>query len=342
MQVFWRNQEPGEILNNIQRCSARFLQSLEEKDYCDIETNVKLFSAFIYFSSPSQRVKFRDSVEKYLDKCENFETFLVLKKILSYVKISDKNVCIRYWNLSLKFLDETDDVSSVIRLCQNYVSFHTDVANFRHYEFEMKMLKCIENIMNSQELVFHPGIITFLSFILKYQSTDKLLHIVISKLEMNVNHVQSLSYLQLIETLRRINDQSIPPEVKKRLGKVMNDIHGNLIQTETNNFWENTLLAKAMTLQNCVNSYTFENLMYKFKEIDSITSRMIEGLCSIFILSSSIIPEVLNKCTEYIINNPKYIVGFNAEKVLYVCYYLAYYPLNHEKFFGLVTDIILR
>lgn len=340
--MFHKNQEPGELLNNIQRNAAKFMQLYEEKEFCDVDTALKLFSAFIYFSSPTQRTKFHGVVEKYLDKCDDLETLLLLKKVISHMKVSDWNICDRYWSLSLKLLEESNKFNDVIQLCQNYISFHTDIANFRHYKFEKKIFQCIEEAFTRKELISPTDLTAFLRFSLKYQAKEKLLCLLIEKLENNLYHMQPIHYLQLISALHGILSGSFPHVKIAKIRKLLNKVYTNLIGWENTSFMHNLILVKAMAMQNNMDNYTFESLLYKFKELDYMCSKMIENLCGVFLISNCIVPEVLNKCTEYIVNHPDNIVAFNAEKLLNICYFLAYYPLNAEKFFRIVTDIILR
>lgn len=335
------NQEPGEILNNIQRCSAKFLQLYDEKECCDIHTNLKLFSAFIYFSSPIQRSKFHQDVEKYLDRCDSIDSLFILKKILTYIKISDKIICERFWSLSLTFLND-DNIGDIVRLCHNYISFNTDVPNFRHFMFEKKIFQCIECALKKEELIFSPGLVMFLNFSLKYQANETLLNRLVDKLENNVFHIQPLHYLQLSDALNGITRGQVSNNIKYRIRGVLNKAFTKLVESENNNIWNILILAKAMTVQNDMDNYTFAYLLYSLKEMDCMTSKFLEIICTIFLTSSSIVPEVLNKCTHYILNNPDNIVGFNAEKILFLCFFLAYYPLNADKLFTVVTDIILR
>lgn len=338
-QIFYRNQEPGEILNNLQRCSAKFLQMIEEKQYCDNETGLKLFSAFIYFSSPTQRTKFRKDVDKYVDTCEDLESWFVLKKLLSYVKVSDRKLCQRYWSLALKLLEERNKLGDVIRVSQSYMSFNIDVPNFRHLQFEKIIFRYIEDALNNQEFILYTGMTVFLCFCLKYDAKPTLLLALTEKLENNVYHLQSIHYLQLIECLDEIN--SHPREIVSRIKRLLDDVRTNLVQSDKN-LWQTTMLAKAMAVQGDMENYNFESLLYSFKEMNIMCSKILESVCNIFLTSSCIIPEVLNKCTEYVVNHPDNIVGFNAEKILYACYFLGYYPLNDEKFFKVVADIIFR
>lgn len=289
-----------------------------------------------------QRTKFRNDVDKYVDKCDDLESWFVLKKVLSYVKISDKKLCERYWSLALKLLEKQNKLGDVIRACQSYISFNTDVPNFRHLQFEKILFKYIEEALSNQELILYTGLTTFLCFSLKYRAKQTLLLALIEKIEKNTNHLQPIHYLQLVEVLDEKQTSSLPQEIVSRIKTVLKNVRTNLVQPGDKNVWQISMLAKAMVVQGDVENYTFENLLYSFKEIDFMSSKMLESICNIFLTSSSIVPEVLNKCTEYVVNNPEKIIGFNSEKILYVCYVLGYYPLNDEKFFKVVADIIFR
>lgn len=329
-------------MNNLQRCSAKFLQLSQEKEICDIETTLKLFSAFIYFSSPTQRTKFRKEVEKYVDKCQELETWLLLKKLISYVKVSDEKLCEYYWNIALTILEENNNLKDVVRMSQSYISFNTDVSNFRHLKFEKEIFRHIENVLDNEELIFPTGIVVFLCFCLKYQAKSQLQQRLIDKVENNLYHMDAAHFHKLLNILDGMPRNSISDNMVLQLEKIFSNLKLNLIHSENQSLWQHLILTKALILHNDLDSELFENVLYRFKELDFMSSKYIESLSNIFLTSSSIVPEVLNKCTEYIISHSDNIIGFNAEKMLFLCYYLAYYPLNDEKFFKTITDIILR
>lgn len=340
-QVFYKNQEPGELLNNLQRCSAKFLQLHAEKECCDIKTNLKLFSAFIYFSSPTQRTKFRKDIEKFVDKYENIETLTVLKRILSYVKISDRDICERFWNASLNLFN-TNKFSDICHMCYNYTSFNTDVPDYRNLQFEKKALEHIDRALKNNELFFASGLSALLAFCLRYDPKGKIITMLIDKLGENVYHIKPNHYMRIVDSLEKIDSSALTKENLRKLQNLLKDIQAKFTQAESINPDHNTFVIKTMIMQNQMNEDIFETMLYKFKELEYMSSKFIENLCNIFQLSSSVVPEVLNKCTEYVVNNPENVVGFNIEKLMYLCYNLAYLPLNDKKFFQTATDIIIR
>lgn len=330
------------MLNNIQRCSAKFLQLHEEKECCDIDTNLQLFSAFIYFSSPTQRTKFRKDIEKYMHKCKTFESLSILKRVLSYVKISDRVICQQYWDVAVSLVNKTTNLHDIVRLCQHYITFSTDIANFRHFKFEKAAIEYIRHALHNKELINALGLTIFLSFCLKSGANDALVTNLIDKMWDNMYHMMPYHYILLANGIEDIQNSSVSKTNLKRIKQFTGALQAKLLQLENHSFSQHVLLTKAFIKQGDVDSYTFETLLYKFKEMEFMSSKLLENLCNIFQITGSIVPEVLNKCTEYVVNNPKNVIGFNAERLLFVCYFLAYYPLNDDTFFKLATDIILR
>ncbi|CAH1976025.1 unnamed protein product [Acanthoscelides obtectus] len=116
------------------------------------------------------------------------------------------------------------------------------------------------------------------------------------------------------------------------------------LKEDINSFRVNELLMiyEAAILRNDLDHQIIENMLVKFKQMDYMSSKILENICYIYLATDSLVPEAVNKCTEYIVNNHQNVIGFNAEKILYLCYYLAYYPINADKFLGVVIDTIIR
>ncbi|KAJ8922495.1 hypothetical protein NQ315_007523 [Exocentrus adspersus] len=144
-EVFFKNQEPGDVLDNIQRRAAQFLNREDDVETSGI-AKLRLFSSLIYFSSPIHRIQFRKHVGKYLNDYHDFSSLVLLRKVFSYVKVSDPKLCAQYWDMSLNILNEHPDINTVLKLCRNYIHFNTDVNNYRCYKFEYRILHYIKKV----------------------------------------------------------------------------------------------------------------------------------------------------------------------------------------------------
>ncbi|KAJ8931919.1 hypothetical protein NQ314_015117 [Rhamnusium bicolor] len=344
-KVFFKNQEPGDILNDLQRCSVKFLQQLEETESSEISIKLKLFSSLIYFSSPIHRVQFRKDIEKYSKTCSNYNSLFLLRRLFSYVKISDAKLCANYWNLSLKLLCQDESTNNVLKLCQNYMYFNIDIESYRHYKCERRIMRFIEESVREKTVLFPATISGYLSFAMVYGKNGKVLKLLIEKFAENLTQFSAVDCLKLSHGILLLADNKntcISPTQIKTMKKLLNKCTEYLLEVEDNNFSHNSMLLKASVLRKDFDNIMTENLLMKYKEMEYMSSKMIEHIYFIFLMTSTLIPEVINKCTEYVIKNRNNVLAFNAEKILHLCYYLAYYPINAERFFDVVTDIIIR
>ncbi|CAG9819769.1 unnamed protein product [Phaedon cochleariae] len=344
-EVFFKNEEPGEILNEIQRSAAKFWQNCEEDNSYHLDTSLKIFSALIYFSSPLQKSQFQKDIHKFMKKCNDPEGLLQLRKIFSYVKVSDIQLCERYWDSSLQAFKENKDLATAVRLCQNYMHFNTDIDNYRHVKFEENILEFIEKEISNENSLFACELATFLGFTIVYGTSEHLLDKLLQRFEDNLMQIKAIDCLKISHSVGTACNTMNGVISKQQLTKIralLSQRTRDILSLDKTNFSQNSILIKAAILRNDHDSVLTENFIMEFKKLPYMSSKMIENLTYIFLNTDSLIPEVINNCTEYIVNHSPYIIGFNAEKLLFICYYLAYYPINAEKFFQVVTDIIIR
>ncbi|KAJ8944787.1 hypothetical protein NQ318_003655, partial [Aromia moschata] len=332
-EVFFKIQEPGEILSNMQRCSAMHLQRFESEQL-DVNTRLKLFSSVIYFSSPTHRVQFRKDIDKYLNEINNYKALNLLRKIFSYVKISDGKLCARYWSLSLKMLEENADTPNIVRLCQNYMYMNTDIDGYRYYKFEHRIMRYIYESIKEKRLLSPSMISNYLSFAMVYGKSEMVLQHLIHKFEENVTQFNANDCLKISHSIllvKDIKDGCIQEKQVDKIKKILNRCSEELVARNESDYLQNNVLIKASILRNDYDSYMIENLLTKYKEMDYMSSKFIENICFILQTTDSLIPEVINKCTEYVIKHSNNMLGFNIEKLLFLCFHMAYYPINADK-----------
>ncbi|KAJ8982983.1 hypothetical protein NQ317_001423 [Molorchus minor] len=340
-EVLFNNEEPGNILNSLQRCSANHLQRFETEDR-ESYFKLKLLSSLVYFTSPLHRIQFRKDIYKYLKHSNNIASILLLRKIFTYLKVADVYLCAKYWNLCLELLERDLSGLNVVKFCQNYMNFNTDVNSYRHYRFEHKIMKYIGETIKNGTILSPTVISTYLSFSMVYGKNSLLLEQLIEKFVTNLDQYKAVDIVRIsyaISLLDNIRDNCIQQKQIDKLRSSLSTRTENLIALEEYNILQNDMLIKASVLRKDYEKEFFENLLLGYKEINYMSSKIIDNICFSFVATASLIPEIINKCTEYIIKYPDHLLGFNAERVLYLCYYLDYYPTD---FFEVVTDIIIR
>ncbi|KAG5885899.1 hypothetical protein JTB14_012146 [Gonioctena quinquepunctata] len=344
-EVFFKIQEPGHILNEIQRCAAKFWQNSDETNSYDIVTNLKLFTTLLYFSSPLHRMQFQEDISKFLKKSDGLVPLVMLRKVFSYIKVSDKNLCEQYWNKSLGYLEKTHDIQNTVKLCENYMHFNTDVDNFRHRNFERKIFQLLWRFVEGDDIVYPSDLTVCFCFTLVYGRDKPLLDLFMDKLEENITQLKPLDCLKISQSIglsMEVDNGVLSREHIRKIKELLHRQTANILAIGDCNFHENSVLIKAAVLRHDYTNFMIDNLFEKFKEMDFMSSKMLEIFTNLLTSTDNLVPEIVNKCTEYIINHRSNIIGFNAEKILFMCYHLAYYPINADKFFHVVTDIIIR
>lgn len=102
------------------------------------------------------------------------------------------------------------------------------------------------------------------------------------------------------------------------------------------------LLIKSAILRNDYENELIDEMLTSLKDARYMSSKIMEYMCFNLYATKTLIPEVVNMCTEYIVRNKKNIVGFNAEKIAYLLYQLNYQPVYEDEFFETIVDIIIR
>ncbi|XP_018563846.1 FAST kinase domain-containing protein 1, mitochondrial [Anoplophora glabripennis] len=346
-EIFFKNQEPGIILNSIQRCSAKFLHQLdEEPGAIENLTRLRLFSSLIYFSSPLHRIQFRTHMPKYLNICQNYKELIQLRKIFSYVKVSDPKVCANYWNLSLRILEEKFDGKSILKQCQNYIYFNTDINNYRHYKFESRIINLIRESLLTDPFLNPTKISGYLSFVILYGKGKDMdiLGVLLNKFEEYLDRFKASDCLKISHSISPLNSgNSCASQEQIQSTKILlNKCTKYLLEVDDRNYLQDSMLLKAYVLRHDSDDKILEKLFSNYKNIDFMSSKIIENISHICMTTQSLIPELINRCTEYVTKYKDNILGFNAEKLLFLCYYLAYHPINGNEFFDVAVDVIIR
>ncbi|KAJ8922494.1 hypothetical protein NQ315_007522 [Exocentrus adspersus] len=179
-----------------------------------------------------------------------------------------------------------------------------------------------------------------------YGRDKDLLELLLHKFEQHSNRLKESDCLKISHSLFLLKNKRIKrtsPEQIKHVNALLRErTKYLLLQVDNSDFIGWSTLLKAAVLRGDYDSELVEDLLIKFKELDYMSSKLVESISYLLSNTRSLIPEIINKCTEYVINHKSNILGFNAEKLLYSCYTLAYHPVNGDKFFEDVIDVILR
>jgi hypothetical protein len=342
-EIFFKIQEPGTILSNLQRCSSKHFHQLD--DTVTVE-KIELFSTILYFASPHLRGRFQKTLTKYVKECSNYENLILLQKLLSYVKITDTKLCKLYWDKVLKCLKSDSKSIDIIKLCHNYMNFSISNNDYRHYEFEKEILKHLDSLRKEVLYDYFPSeLVNILNFVLLYGDDKALLEYLVNKLEVNweqLKHVDCLRLALTLKTFNQMDKKYIKLQYAQRIDKVLDKLISKIMTKSDNDVWKNNVLLKACVFKNSTDTLLVNTLLKNYKHFDHITSKNIENIYHAFLATNTLIPEVVDNMTKYIITYKNHILGFNVGKVLYLCYCFGYYPKNSEDFFEHAINTIIR
>ncbi|KAJ3659143.1 hypothetical protein Zmor_010848 [Zophobas morio] len=342
-EILFKIQEPSSVLNDLQRCSYKYFYQLED---FPTTQKISLLSILVFFTAPHMRSNFHKKLKKYVNECENYENLLVLRKLLSYLKVSDVSLCNLYWEKMLNVVKTEHRHIDILQISQNYVSFSSDIDNYRHLEFETEMLKHLSNLMKEVNCEFFPQkIASILSFVLLYGNDLSVLEYLVTKIENNWHQLKPNDCLKLAYTLRLFNETDkkyIKLSYARRIDEALSQYILKESASHHQDLWKNNALLKSCVYKNKVNMSEITSLLHIYKNFQYISSKNMENLFYCFLMTNTLFPELLENMIKYILTYKDHILGFNAGRVLYLSYSLGYHPKNTTEFCASVVDIIIR
>lgn len=268
-------------------------------------------------------------------------------KIITYIKTVDEKICKLYWDKVLKFVKTDFKNVDIVKLTQNYINFSHDMNNYRHQKFETEILNLISILIKDVNYEFFPQkMANFLSFALLYSDDKNLLQHLVTKLENNWEQLKHIDCLKLSISLRIFNEienKYRKLQYARRIDKVVDKLINKLINGEmSNDLWRNNALLKSCIFKNKIDTVTTNHLLNNYKKFENITSKNIDNIYYCFLMTNSLIPEVIDNMTEYIVTYRDHILGFNVSRVIYMCYILGYQPKKSAELFENAINIIIR
>ncbi|RZC31754.1 uncharacterized protein BDFB_008114, partial [Asbolus verrucosus] len=293
-EIFFKIQEPGEILNELQRCSSKHFHQLDDA----ITTQkIILLSTIIYFSSPHLRTEFQRILKKYVENCNDLSNLLHLRKLLSHVKISDNQLCELYWDKVLKCLRSDTKNIDLLKLSHSYMNFSIDINNYRHQEFEKEIMKLLEDLIMETNYRFFPQkLANILSFVFIYGNNDTLLEHLVDNLETNWEQLRYIDCLKLALSLRIFSEMDkkyIKLPYAQRIDKVLDKIISKEAEGD-GDLWKNNALVKSCIFKNSITTEWTTKLLINYKNFEHLSSKNIENISYCFHMTNTLIPEVVD------------------------------------------------
>lgn len=346
MKIFSKIQEPGDILNEIQRCASRYLQQLEEEMCPQLDVRLKLLSCIMYFAPPSQRPQFKKIIETYIDYDLDGLSLLELHKILIFTKFPDDNLCKKFWKKMTACLDNDNFLENhLLKVCQSYIGFNENIPGCRCEDLERKIIDILEHEIEHKLVRLGPSYFPIpASFLLLFSRNRETLDRVIAKINEFSEYFNHIDCFNISHALLTATGEN---ELLTRRDIV--DIRKSLDKCANKNFSDKecginstSLLLKGCLYRNSTDKVFLQRLLDRYKAKTNLYSMSIKNVLYNLYLMNMLLPDTMNNLVDYFVQRKGDILGFNAERMVYLCYHLGYLPDKHEEFFQNVIDVILR
>lgn len=344
LQIFQANQESAEILNEIQRNATKHFLQMEEESHPNMYLRLQLLSALIIIATPHQRHQYNSVVVKYAKEDLHLDALFVLRKILSDIKISDRNMCNRLWDQIHHYIIKSND-RNVLKLVSEYVNFNADIVNFRHIRFENLLTLIIDKELEQGIFYSIPSILAHVALLyIPYSNSRKKIEKIVNKLCESWAQFTSIDWLKIskaIQTAREITDNEMLlrddcVKIKKACDAFVSKNIGSL------NLRSITLLLKCYIFRDEISSRLVDYLMIAVSANQQMSSILMKNAVYCFRNTQNYSPDILDKMSSYICDNYNHLLGTTIEKYLYFCYYVNHLPQNSDRFFQVVTDVLIR
>lgn len=297
-----------------------------------------------YFAGPTLRKEFQQILKKYVEDCNDLDNLLLLRTVLSYIKMSDVSLCKIYWDKVLKLFKDSSEVD-LIRVSHHYLTFSINIDGFRHHEFENRLLKSLEQSVN--DLIYNyyiQKISNILSFLLVFGKDMKLINKLISSLESNWEEISAVDCLKLsksIQTQQQSHDKYLKSSEVKRINNIIDKVILKHIDKKNDIFTSTMLLKTCIHKGSTKNKFAYK-LLDSYNDLKNISSKNIENINFYFFVTDLIQPTIADNIVNYVVTYKGNILGFNVAKAIFLLYHYGYTPRNASVFFDTVCNVVIR
>lgn len=311
-----------------------------------MEARLKLLTASACFSSAINRTSLKKAIVNYLTYRLSGPNLALLGRIIFFTKSSDETICNMFWDKLTKALvtDPTFRETNLLKLSSFYLTFHNEINGYRNFNFENRMNSWLEDLVNEEFLILFPKVLCSIgTFIIVFGRNEYVLSKILDKLQESqeqLRHIDIFSLAKSLKITRDLKYQNFNFYYQKIENLIINTLsrkNFNLKQNELNLFIKSWIY-----LEKTENNEIFENVCKELKIEGHLTSKSIKNYYFSLYSTDILMPDILDEMAGYVVKNQERILGFNAQKVINLCYFLGYTPQNSKAFFKVITDIMLR
>ncbi|XP_050441714.1 FAST kinase domain-containing protein 1, mitochondrial [Adelges cooleyi] len=360
--VILKQLEPYELFDEIHKVTTNWLSKSEAE--IDI-TLLRLLSCIVPSATPVRRKKIEALLRKqFLLENNVFAQACVgpLFNIIRNLKTSDTKICHAYWSSVLNCLQTGEptlrEPHKLLRLCNRYMHFNNNMAGtYRHYAFENQMILWLNNELEKGLSAHVPSrfskifafFVSYPNEIIGNEIPEKFVRNVLNNLgQYNVYDCYIVSRGLHTALFIRKKKCLLPKFLDQyvRLGTALNKRSLELLsQNDDLNINQlNAMFRGYNNRYNVGDPELFYKLLDKFKKFTSndFSSRSVRELTYNLSISDWYDRELMNSCAEYCLNNHKYILADNVEKLLTLFYTLGVHDEKFLEFLPYGAEIINR
>ena len=285
-------------------------------------------------------------IRKYIDYKLDGYSLLELFKLLSGVKVIDKEISKTFWDKTLCSLDDpTFRANYLLKICSNYLKYNRLCNRNRHREFETRTLVWLKNeICNDISFLEPTKFVTIASFIMTFCQTQDLLNMIVTRINETRGSLSTSDSVLLARNLLHAikGNREMRKFDLSHLVMCINDSLSKYDYNDGDMVKRNQLLQSQIYLNAICRQNEQIDVTNVYDNINVHSSHFCNN--AIFILQSTntLLPQLMNKMVEYVVNNEDNVLGLYAGKLLHICYSFDFLPKDSDKFFDAVIRIIIR
>lgn len=327
------------ILNEVQRCANSHLQNLVEDGNLFYDIHIKLITCLACFSS-SKRIKLNSFLYKYIDLDLNYKALQEYYKLLLISKSNNLDVCKQYWDRVLNCMDKMHK-HNYYHVIESYVNFYRKLYSFRYEKFEEKLDKIVDmEIQNGVNVLVPWKCAILASYVIAFSNNEAHLEYFLYKVKENVIQFDNIDCFNVTKGIEIGLKTKYHQYVS--LMSVLKDIERYVSESNIKLEHANLLLV----CYGCSSSYdkVLDNKiieMSKNSDYQTLSSQTIMNIVNTLEKTDLFLPGIIEEIYKYFVDHNYSIMGFVAEKVITMYYYLGYVPDN-PKFIEIVTNLLIR
>ncbi|KAJ9581987.1 hypothetical protein L9F63_003677, partial [Diploptera punctata] len=363
-KVFQTQLEPADLMYEMHDAAANFLSQAESATIGNnplaLQGTTDLFACLVTYSSPERKSMLEKLAQSHVEESSP-NTLPTLFKLLRDLKTANIQLCDAFWTKTLQQLEnlpsEREDYK-LFRVAHRYMHFNNNLGGtYRHYELEKQMIKWLWNeIENGTAGVLPNKFARVASFILAYgnvgqrravMSDSNLMELIERLLNMapQLSKMDSLYISKGLKIASFIGHQR--RNISQRFVKMLCQVDAVLNECTVRQLQEKDV--KLSDINKMIKCYinrrqTQDTDLFRqnFKIHDSIPFLLdvdLTNVASNLLITNNLVPSILDKLVDYVIEVNERMLGETVAKLLYTCYILGYVPTRAKEFFQIASTL---